>query len=123
MTVLVHVLQDVGVIEMVFKGSSGPKEIDAGIAEAGAAGAEHLFNRYLVDVRDQPPGGTAFDILALGEFLASLPPGIIEREAVVLPLDEGAVEDFEFFETVCRNRGMDVRVFREREEALAWLIA
>ena len=46
---------------------------------------------------------------------------MIEREAVLLPLDPAAEEEFQFFETVCRNRGLDVRVFAERDEALAWL--
>lgn len=111
------------VIEMVFRGSAALDEINVAMAEAGAAGAEHLANRFLVDVREQRAGGKAFDILALGEFLASLPHGLIEREAILLPEDEAAVEEFEFFETVCRNRGLDVRVFSGRDEALAWLAA
>jgi hypothetical protein len=119
----VRFLDEAGVVEMVFAGSASPDEIDAGMVAAGAAGAEHLTSRYLVDVREQVAGGTAFDILALGEFLASLPPDVIEREAVVLPLDPAAVEEFRFFETVCRNRGLDVRVFAERDEALEWLTA
>jgi hypothetical protein len=62
-------------------------------------------------------------VLALAELLASLPPGIIEREAILLSAHAAAAEEMEFFETVCRNRGLDVRVFRERDEALAWLTA
>ena len=31
------------------------------------------------------------------------------------------VKHFEFFETVCVNRGFRVAVFRERDEALSWL--
>jgi hypothetical protein len=120
-TVDVRFLEEAGVVEMVFVGSASAEEIDAGMVAAGTAGAEHLSRRYLVDVREQVSGGTAFDILALGEFLASLPPDVIEREAVLLPLDPAAVEEFQFFETVCRNRGLDVRVFTERDAALAWL--
>jgi hypothetical protein len=62
-------------------------------------------------------------VLALAELMASLPPGIIEREAIVLSTDAAAAEEMEFFETVCRNRGLDVRVFRERDGAMAWLTA
>ena len=60
-------------------------------------------------------------MLALAEFLASIPPGVIEREAVLLPCEAAAKQELEFFETACRNRGLDVRVFGERDEALAWL--
>jgi len=55
--------------------------------------------------------------------LASLPPGVIEREAVLLSDDAAAADQMEFFETACRNRGLDVRVFRDRDEALGWLTA
>jgi hypothetical protein len=117
----VRFLDESGVVEMVFMGATTAQAVDGAVAEAGAAGAEHLTNRYLVDVREQAAGGKAFDILALGEFLASLPPGLIEREAILMPVDQAAAEEFEFFETVCRNRGLDVRLFDERDVALAWL--
>jgi hypothetical protein len=119
----VRFLEEAGVVEMVFAGDAGAEEVDAAVGEAGAVGAENLTNRFLVDVRQQMPGGKAFDILALGEFLASLPTGLIEREAILLPEDQAAAEEMQFFETVCRNRGLDVRVFHERDDALGWLTA
>ena len=48
----VRFLDDAGVVEMVFAGGVSPEELDAGMVAAGAAGAEHLTNRYLVDVRE-----------------------------------------------------------------------
>lgn len=116
-------LDDLGVVEMIVAGEVSPQEIDAGVTQAGALGAEYLSNWYLIDARESAAGGSAFDVLALAEFLASIPPGVIEREAVLLPDEAAAAEEFEFFETAARNRGMDVRVFHERDEALAWLTA
>jgi hypothetical protein len=110
-----------GVVEMVLTGTTAPEELDAAMTRAGTLGAEMLTNRYLVDCREVASAGTAFDILAVAELLASVPPGVIEREAVLLPRDAAAARDFEFFETACRNRGLDVRVFHDRDEALAWL--
>ena len=43
------------------------------------------------------------------------------REAVLMPSLDAAAEEVAFYETACRNRGFNVRVFRERGEALAWL--
>ena len=123
MAVSVTYVEEAGVVEMVFQGAPTPGEIDAAMTEAGATGAEKLTNRFLVDSRDMPAGGSAFDVLALGELIASFPPGLIEREAILLSEDPAAAEEMKFFETVCRNRGLDVRVFRERDEALAWLTA
>jgi hypothetical protein len=123
MAVDVTYVEEAGVVEMVFHGAPAPEEIDDAMTRAGTIGAENLTNRFLVDSRDMPAGGSAVDVLALGELMASLPLGIIEREAILLSADAAAAEEMEFFETVCRNRGLDVRVFRQRDEALAWLTA
>jgi len=110
-----------GVVEMVLTRTTTSEELDAAMTRAGTLGAEMLTNRYLVDCREVASAGSAFDILAVAELLASVPPGVIEREAVLLPRDDTAAKDFKFFETACRNRGLDVRVFHIRDEALAWL--
>jgi len=114
-------VEEVGVVEMVFRGTVTPADVDAAMTEAGTVGAENLSNRFLVDSREMPAGGSAFDVLALAELLAALPPGVIEREAVLLSDDAAAADQMEFFETACRNRGLDVRVFHDCDEALGWL--
>jgi hypothetical protein len=114
-------LDDVGVVEMLLAGVVAPTDLDEAVTRAGTLGAERLSNRYLIDARDISAGGSAFDVLALAEFLSSIPPGVIEREAVLLPREAAAKEQMEFFETACRNRGLDVRIFPDRDAALAWL--
>jgi hypothetical protein len=121
MTVDVRFNEEAGVVEMTFAAAPAPQELEAAMTQAGALGAEMLTSRYLVDCRDVSTPGSAFDILAVAELLSSIPPGVIEREAVLLPRDAAAAEDFKFFETACRNRGLDVRVFHDRGEALAWV--
>jgi hypothetical protein len=106
---------------MVYDGGATSVEIDDAITAAGVLGAEMLTNRFLVDARAIAAGGTAFDVLALAEFLSSVPPGVIEREAVLLPAEAAAAAQMEFFETAARNRGLNVRLFRDRDEALVWL--
>ena len=117
----VSYLEDVGAVEAVYSGTVTVGEVDGGVAATGILAAEHLCNRFLIDSLDQDAGGSAFDILKLAEFLASLPPGTIDREAILPPRSSLGVEDFRFFETAARNRGLNVRLFTSREEALAWL--
>ena len=119
--VTVTYIEEAGVVEMVFAGAVDPNELDAVLTRAGVVAAENLTNRFLVDCRELAPGGSTFEVFALAELLASFPPGTIEREAVMLPLEAAAAEQIEFFETACRNRGLDVRVFRDRDVALAWV--
>lgn len=117
-------LDDVGVVETVYAGNVTPEELDAAITATGALAAEHLCNRFLVDAGDLGPArGATLDILKLAELLASVPPDVIEREAILPPRSPGGAVDMRFFETAARNRGLNVRVFGDRDEALAWLSA
>ena len=121
MTFSVDYLEDVGAVEAVYSGSVPAEELDQALTATGIVASEHLCNRFLIDSLDQDAGGSAFDILKLAEFLASLPPGTIDREAILPPRSSLGGEDMRFFETAARNRGLNVRLFTSREEALAWL--
>ncbi len=44
------------------------------------------------------------------------------REAMIAPLDSSVRDQAEFYETVCVNRGIPVRVFRDRDSAVQWLV-
>lgn len=117
----VSCLETVGAVETVYVGVLAPGELDQTLTATGALAAENLCNRFLVDCLDMASGGSTVDIWQLAEHLASLPPGTIEREAIVLPVSDQAAEDMTFFETAFRNRGPNVRVLSAREDALAWL--
>ena len=43
------------------------------------------------------------------------------RVAVLMPRSQYRLESYQFFELVCRNAGYNVRLFKEREAAEAWL--
>ena len=115
-------LEDYGVVEATYTGTVTPEELDQALTATGVLAAEKMCNRFLIDARDQDPGGgSAFDILKLAEFLASLPSGIIDREAILPPPSAQGTEDMHFFETAARNRGLNVLMFSSREDALVWL--
>jgi hypothetical protein len=111
------------VVETVYAGVLGTGEFEAAVAATGDVAAEHLCARFLSDCRglEADEQRATLDIWALAEFLASLPPGVFEREALLLPAVAAAGEEVAFYETTCRNRGLAVRIFAERDEALDWL--
>lgn len=47
-------------------------------------------------------------------------PSKVRIAEAVLPAHKA---HFDFFETVCRNRGFDFRIFNERESAIQWLVS
>jgi hypothetical protein len=112
---------DEGVIELVFPAVFALDELYIAVDEALALAVEHECRRVLVDTRASVQKGNAFDILTLAEDLASLPLGTIEREAVLTPPVARPAADMDFFETAARNRGLNVRLFQSREDALGWL--
>lgn len=63
------------------------------------------------------------DIVGLPELFRALGLDRPFREAMIAPLDCKVREQAEFYETVCINRGIPVRVFRDRDAAESWLSA
>jgi hypothetical protein len=61
------------------------------------------------------------DIFGLPEAYRTLDPKVFFTEAVVAPKDSKIRRDAEFYETVCVNNSMNVRVFEARDQALEWL--
>ena len=98
-------------------GAPSERELRAMIAEMarsidGTVGA-------LVEARM----ASGLDLLATKDLVTGgqamgIPPAY--RVALLL-LDEGGRESAQFAEDVAMNRGLGLRVFREREKALAWL--
>ena len=42
---------------------------------------------------------------------------------MLTPRAPDAAGEIKFFETACRNRGLDVRMLDDRDEALEWLLS
>ena len=98
-----------------------PGDWDAASAATGKRVVEHGTRRFFADCGSLTTNVSLFEVMAFVESLSALGAQSIEKEAVLLPPDGVAAEQITFFETACRNRGLDVRLARERAEALAWL--
>ena len=78
--------------------------------------------RLLADCSQLKGGHTIADFYYLADAIAAIPAGRRMREAVLLPALPGSIEAVGFRETTCANRGLNVRVFDQRDAALAWLL-
>ena len=76
---------------------------------------------FLLDYRDIRADATLLRVYELPVIYHEL--GVPRRSkiAIVLPQVKSAEEDYEFYETVCYNRGYEVRLFEEKKHALDWL--
>lgn len=114
-------LTDVRTVSITYEGEVERADGEAAIAATGELVAEHGSHRFLADCSSLEVRTSLFDVMAFVERLSSLGVESIEKEAVVLPRDSAAADQIAFFETASRNRGLNVRLFRDRAEALAWL--
>ena len=109
------------IVEVFFTGAMDFDEARASRVETAALMKSHCLERTLVDMSEtvSPSPGT-YDVF---DFNAShyevFPPG--SRVAVVIPPRSDMKQQAAFGETVAQNRGTLMRIFVEREPALAWL--
>jgi hypothetical protein len=116
-------LEDDGIIFTDYAPPIGLPELQATIAENLAMAAEKGAWLFLGDCRRLPTAGSVIDVYELGQLLDELGVDRRMREALVVELDPAGASSFDFYVTVTTNRGIQVRLFAEMDEAKAWLVS
>ena len=121
----IRFLEDDQILETSLNGMVKVVDVLAAIQKNLVLAKRHQVHLFLVDCSalvDEKE--KIFENYEAGTFLARLFDQIPRRfrDAIVLPRDEIARANLNFFETVTRNRGLNVRVFDTRDEALMWLL-
>jgi hypothetical protein len=117
----VRYLADIHVIETVYSGRFSVEELNEVVVATLDLGREEESNLYLGDCSHLEAPDSLVDVYGLVEFYESLPVDRRSKEAIVLPAAQKAQADLVFYETAALNRGFEVRVFVERDAAIAWL--
>ena len=98
-----------------FSTAAAMKSVDALKEVCGKAGS---CTKVLFDLRVMTGEMPIFDKYKIGQYGAELLPGTI-RIAMLGREDQIAPD--KFFENVAVNRGLTLKVFTDKQEALAWL--
>lgn len=111
-----------GYVETVFGGMMSGGELQAAVAECLRVAGANDINRLLADCSTLEGGHSVFDLYQVAERVAGagLRPPL--HEAVLIPDHADMVASVEFWQTAATNRGMVVRVFKDRKSALDWLV-
>lgn len=107
-------------VETRFAGRVEPDVLRTAAVATLHCGAEHGTHRYLADCTLLEGGHSVLDLYGLLEILVEARPPAF-REALLMPSLDAPRQDVEFWETSCANRGFVVKLFAERDDALAWL--
>lgn len=79
-------------------------------------------NLFLIDDSELENVASIFDLYELPKLYRELGADGDSKAALIMPsVDTAAAEDVRFYETVCLNRGWQVKAFSERQEAINWL--
>jgi hypothetical protein len=111
------------IVETSYVGVPSIEELQAIALETLVVAKEKNTRRLLGNCAGLEQKGTELDIYSLIQFFESLPIDRQIKEAMLLPPTRGTAPDIEFYETVARNRGFNVRIFFDRQEAINWLTA
>jgi len=113
---------DPPIIETTYAGLLSPTELTDAIAATIELVRTSGVQRLIGDCSELEGGHSIADLYLMADLVSVASVGMTFREAVILPgLDEPA-DSVAFWETACYNRGLTVRVFKDRGSALAWLL-
>lgn len=114
---------DVPVVEVVVEGSmTDPDTMDL-VTSGMRIQREEGCLLALVDATLLTQKAVPALVIQVADHLrdAGVPPGW--RQAVLRPHDLDAAMAVDLWEAAANNRGLSVKVFRDREKALSWLLA
>ena len=83
---------------------------------------KHKRSRVLTDCSLLKGGHSVVDLFQEINHIYDQLVGTPFREAIVLPADPTAAELVRFWETACKNRGLNVEIFLTRQAAIASLL-
>ncbi len=109
-------------IEIQYSEVVTPAELAQGVGAVLELIRSQGIARVLTDCTRVEDGPSPVELYFGAESAA--PTGIeyAVREALLLPQSTVAARDVGFWETACRNRGLETQVFTDREDAISWLL-
>jgi hypothetical protein len=113
----VSILEDLGIIQVDSYGEVTEGDLLASMEEVLAIHKARGFSRVFVDASKETSLPSTLPLHQFGSVLSE--DATVLKFAVVVSAT--VREDLRFLETVTQNRGMEVRMFNSRDEALAWL--
>lgn len=113
---------DLPIIETCYSGNLTKSELFTAAHETLALGQEHSRHLFFGDCSDLRGNPSLFDLYLLAKEISSKAHSHKLKEAILLPKIPAFIENVNFWETIGRNRGFMVRVFRDRNTAIEWLL-
>jgi hypothetical protein len=109
------------IVEVVLSGAMDDPEAVEMLVEAKKLQEKHGIPDALIDCTAVIQGPSYPSVVKMADYAVSLGVPSGWRQAVVKPKDLTAAVTIGLWEAAGNNRGMTIKVFPDRESALAWL--
>jgi hypothetical protein len=117
-----NLVQNPGYIEVTYTGKVTPEELYLALENAVLLSRESNIILFLADLTEMIGGHSVFDLYGVISIYETLNMDAKAKEAIVMTSLQDTVDEIKFYETTCKNRGFNVRVFKLKEEAISWLV-
>ncbi|HUQ71018.1 MAG TPA: hypothetical protein VM165_15935 [Planctomycetaceae bacterium] len=118
----VNVLSDLPFVDARYSGVITDAELSTAVTVSLSLARTLGIGLFLTDCTRLEGGHSVFDLHGLASDIGSYGWLCPLKEAVVIAADGENAELTRFWEAICRNRDFRVRVFRDREVAVKWLL-
>jgi hypothetical protein len=105
-----------------YQGTVTALELKESVYETGKVVIETGINNIFTDCTEMTWGHGVFDLISIISEYDAIGVTHSIKEAVLLPKNEIARSNVEFYETACFNRGYNVKMFGDIEQAFDWLL-
>lgn len=110
------------IVETTVSGRVGPAELIEETVQAVALGAKHVCTLFLSDLSNVVVDFSVADVIELPDLHDKL--GLETKNtriAIIPPKSKEGIEMLRYYESACRHKNWNARMFGRRQEALAWL--
>lgn len=110
-------------IEVCYYDEVSPELVQQSIEEGWQLANKNNCFLFLVDFSELKPSGSFLTPYDAAKDIKTTSNQVIIKEALIKPKIAQAAEEISFFETTALNRGINAKMFSDRNDALNWLLA
>ncbi len=108
-------------IEVNYSGTITESEYGDAIREFVKFNAEKKCLLVLTDLREMTVSPSILNVYDSINMFEKMGIDKNTSEALIIPENKFAADNVKFYETACQNRGYNVRLFYNKEDAIKWL--
>ena len=108
-------------IEIKYSGTVSDSEYKSDIAEFIKFNSEKRCLLVLTDLREMKVTPSFLNVYASINMFEKMGIDTRTSEALIIPRNKFVEDNVKFYENACQNRGYNVRIFYNREDAITWL--